>query len=204
MVEISVVEIAKFVLQLIQSVLVWPAAAILIAWWFRSELSSLIAEARDWLGKVRKASWGPAALEIPSTQPTTPAEANSEVETVAGSGVGTPGVRHANLEDLKRVLHYERIYNAIYGSQWAFLRTLHDLDTVGMPIERARKFVEDWMGTRKIEGTEFPKWFGFLHTNRLAEVNEEPGGAVVRITRPGRDFYDYIYSRYDPPPFRPF
>ena len=64
-----VTSVAQFILQLLQSVLVWPTAVIIVAWWFRRPLRSLFAAAADRMAKVQEATFGSLGLKFPPEQP---------------------------------------------------------------------------------------------------------------------------------------
>jgi hypothetical protein len=197
-VEPWIIGVSKFFLEFLQSVFVWPVAVVLIAWWFRSQLRSLVNTIDTRLASVEEASLGSLSLRLAPRQPErSTVEANVNVTEALDALDADPA-------DLQRDLNWERAFNWIYGSQWSLMRKLHELDSSGLAVADMRKFFDEWMETRKIEKMDYIKWAQFLGAHGLIEFTEEPLGPVVRISKGGRAFVDYINGQYDPLPFRAF
>jgi hypothetical protein len=91
-------------------------------------------------------------------------------------------------------LEYERVYNAIYGSQIAALRLFKDSPD-GLRKEQLQEHVtrvkETFAFVAWVQTLTFNGWIGFLLIKLLVE-NPPPDSNVYKITPKGSGFLDYI------------
>lgn len=200
----AVVEIIKAV--------VWPVAAIIIAYVFKADVHGLIPRLRR--AGPTGVEFDPAdaqktsTVEITTTEPgklkefpgmmRTPAIARVERQLYAGLAARKdvkPEEREALLVRLlaqsQLEAAFERIYNLIFGSQIAGLR---ELNTRGRVTgNEAREFFK---GVKSrfadfYKGYSFEAWLGFLVSNGLVVRDQD----ILQITDLGRDFLIYLTGR---------
>ena len=183
----AVVDAAKFVLQLIQSVLVWPLAVLVVGIYFLRRHRDAIDAVIRKIVRVGNKEWGiemgappeqkvPRAFELPD-------------------GVDPKVARQLLDPETIKKMTFEVLYNRIFGTQWY---ALANLDGRGAPIPRDQFIGVFQAEVERLKSPEdnFDRWLQFLLSTNLVQARTDPGGVSYQITPHGREFLAYIKNTF--------
>lgn len=201
-----------YLLEFLRVILVWPAAILVIGFYFLRNHKVAINKAIDRLVKVSGVG---AVLDFGGTPP---AQADPKPPESLGKGLESDASGKTTTDDpiLKRVmddpkgaadmlrrLAFEYVYNRIFGSQFQFLVHLFTSANQRMTqVEVAAYF--DGLD-EAIRNYGFDRWLSFLTSLSFIKRLEVEGVVSYQLQSKGADFVAYVRKTWPgAPPFRAY
>ncbi len=200
----------EYILKVLQAGAGWPAAVLIVAYWFKGEISKKISEIVElWF------PGGKAKMENQQKSQTVNSEKvqaiekqmeieretfQSEIQRLKNEKGNTEASKNNALKmasdlfvknnKLERDLGFEKIYNIMYGSQLYIMKEM-----MGLPLGLTRPWIETFYTNAQqanphLASYPFNNYIGFLVG--LGYVEYDSTRNVYRLLPAGKAFMDYV------------
>ena len=199
-------EIAKIVLDYLQTFLSWPVVSAIVIIYFLKLFKEPLS---DFFRRMIKGQVYGVALEASS-----PSEQRKEIKEgkIPQSQEAIEKYIQENpkevIKEYLRILQsywFERAYNLIYGTQISLLEHLSTKGEDGEYYVNLFSFYKEFQDRSQLFSTQMADYIGFLQDMKFIEYAGEGSNLKVKITPFGIDFLSYLKSQYSASyKFRPF
>lgn len=198
--------VAEIVLRVLEAVLSWPVAALVVGLVFLKRFERAIS---DFIRRVVRAEAYGARVEASRPEEQT-READAAQDLPRQDDIrryisDNPGEVLAAYERAVRGFTFERAYNLIYGSQLELLEHLESLGSTGEDYVNLVPYFNEFRERSQLESAQFATYLSFLLTLEFIESVGAGNDLRMKITPLGIDFLNYIRAEYGSTyKFKPF